>query len=58
MKNGKGDGCLSCWNCDHDYLENYQEQELNIISIYGENEYLCDDCWEALPEDYDTHGAI
>ena len=42
----------SCWGCDQDYLEFYSENDLCILKIYGQKEFICVDCIDELPEDY------
>lgn len=44
----------SCWGCDQDYLKFYDEDELTEIEIYGVPEYVCPDCFDELPEDYEV----
>jgi hypothetical protein len=41
----------SCWGCDHDYLAFYSEDDLMEIIIYGQDELICVDCNEEIPED-------
>jgi hypothetical protein len=60
ISNPAGKGCRrvrSCWGCGYDWalaVTGYSWDDLVEIYVYGEKEFVCPDCYDELPEDYDV----
>jgi len=42
---------ISCWNCDLDYTKKFKESDLIPMTLYGQLEAVCPDCYDSVPED-------